>query len=109
MATDRVIKPATAGAAAGIAAMAPHEHACALVRAHGQASRTQRPVSLTIDGLIHATSIVMPGSARRKAPVPAPARWLPGLGITATLAASMAHRPGNGLAGATWPHGWRSH
>jgi hypothetical protein len=42
--------------------MASYEHAHAHVRAHGEASRTGRPVSLTIDGLIDATSIVMPDS-----------------------------------------------
>ena len=96
-----VIRWTTAGAAAGIAAMASHGHAYALVRAHGEAGRTGRPVSLTMDGLLYATSIVMPGSARRKAPVPALARWLPGLGIAATLAANVAHGLGDDLAGAT--------
>jgi len=70
MAADRVIGWTTAGAVAGEAAMASYEHAHALVRAHGEAGRTGRPVSLTMDGLICATSIVMPDSARRKAPVP---------------------------------------
>jgi hypothetical protein len=103
---DRVIRRTTAGAVVGVAAMASYEHAHALVRAHGEAGRTGRPVSLTMDGLIYATSIVMLDSARRKVPVPALARWLLGLGIAATLAASVAHGPGDGLAGATaaaWP------
>ena len=59
-----------------------------------------------MDGLIYATSIVMPDSARRKVPVPALARWLPGLAIAATLAANVAHGLGDGPAGATvaaWP------
>lgn len=59
-----------------------------------------------MDGLIYAASIMMPGSARWKAPFIALARWLPGLGIAATLAANMAHGLGDGLAGATvaaWP------
>jgi len=42
---------------------------------------------------------VMLDSARRKTPVPALARWLPGLGIAATLAANVAHGSGHGLAG----------
>ena len=86
--------------------MASYEHAYALVPAHGETGRTGRPVSLTMDGLIYATSIVMLDSARRKAPAPALARWLPGLGIAATLAANVAHGLGDGLAGATvagWP------
>ena len=106
MAADRVIRWTTAGAVAGIAAMASYEHAHALVRAHGEAGRTGRPVSLTMDGLIYATSIVMLDSARRKVPVRALARWLPGLGIAATPAANVAHGLGDGLAGATvaaWP------
>ena len=109
MAADRVIRWTTAGAVAGVAAVAAvasYEHAYALVRAHGEAGRTGRPVSLTVDGLIYATSIAMLDSARRKVPVPALARWLLGLGIAATLAANVAHGLGDGLAGATvaaWP------
>ena len=106
MAADRVIRWTTAGAVAGVAATASHEHAHALVRAHGEAGRTGRPVPLTMDGLIYVTSIVMPDSARRKVPVRALARWLLGLGIAATLAANVAHGLGDGLAGATvaaWP------
>jgi hypothetical protein len=41
-----------------------------------------------MDGPTYATSIAMPDSARRKAPVPVLARWLLGLGIAATLAAN---------------------
>ena len=50
--------------------------------------------------------MVMLDCARRKVPVPAPARWLLGLGITATLAANVAHGLGHGLTGAAvaaWP------
>jgi Protein of unknown function (DUF2637) len=106
MAADRVIRRATAGAIAGVAAIAPYQHARALVRAHSKAGRTGRPVPLTMDGPIHVTSIVMLDSARRKVPVRALARWLLGLGTAATLAADVAHGPGDGLAGATvaaWP------
>ena len=59
-----------------------------------------------MDGLIHATSITMPDSARRKVPVPTLARWLLGLGIAATPAANVTHGLGDGLAGTTvaaWP------
>ena len=66
MAADGVIRWTTAGVVAGAAAMASCEHACALVRAHGEAARTGRPVLLTMDGLIYAASIVMPDSARGK-------------------------------------------
>jgi hypothetical protein len=71
MTAARAIKSTTAGAVVGIAAMASYEHAHALVRAHDKAGRTERPVSLTMDGLFYATSIVMLDSARRKAAVPA--------------------------------------
>jgi hypothetical protein len=79
-------------------------YALAQAREHGEAGG--RPVSLTMYGLIYATSIVMPGSARREVPVPALARRLLGLGIAATLAANVAHILGDGLAAATvaaWP------
>jgi hypothetical protein len=63
-------------------------------------------VSLTVDGLIYASWMVMLDAARRKTPVPALARWLLGLGIAATLAANVAHGLGHGLTGAAvaaWP------
>jgi hypothetical protein len=63
-------------------------------------------VPLTVDGLIYASSMVMLDSARRKVPVPPLARWLLGLGITATLAANVAHGLGHGPSGAVvaaWP------
>ena len=76
------------------------------MRAHGESGWTGRLVPLTVDGLIYASSMVLPGSARREAPVPALARWLPGLGAAATLAANVAHGLGRGPAGAAvaaWP------
>jgi hypothetical protein len=63
-------------------------------------------VPLTVDGLIYASSMVMPDSARRKVPVPLLARWLLCLGIAATLAANVAHGLGHGPSGAlvaAWP------
>ena len=107
--TDRIIRWSTAGVVVGVAAVAAvasYEHAYALVRAHGEAGWTGRLVPLTVDGLIYASSMVMLDSARRKAPVPALARWLLGLGIAATLAANVAHGLGHGLTGAmvaAWP------
>jgi uncharacterized protein DUF2637 len=109
MAADRVIRWSTAGAVVGVAAVAAvasYEHAYDLVRAHGETGWTARLVPLTVDGLIYASSMVMLDSARRKAPVPALARWLLGLGIAATLAANVAHGLGHGLIGAAvaaWP------
>jgi len=61
--------------------VASYEHAYELVRVHGEARWDARLVPLTVDGLIYASSMVLLDSARRKVPVPAPARWLLGLGI----------------------------
>lgn len=108
-AADRVIRWSTALAVLGVAAVAAvasYEHAYDLVRAHGEAGWIARLVPLTVDGLIYASSMVMLDSARRKAPVPALARWLLGLGIAATLAANVAHGWGHGPIGAAvaaWP------
>ena len=91
---------------AAVAAVASYEHAYALVRAHGETGWIGRLVPLTVDGLIYASSMVMLDSARREVPVPAPARWLLGLGIAATLAANVAHGLGHGPVGAAvaaWP------
>jgi hypothetical protein len=73
---------------------------------HGEARWNARLVPLTVDGLIYASSMVLLDSARRKVPVPAPARWLLGLGIGATPAANAAHGLGHGPVGAAvaaWP------
>jgi hypothetical protein len=91
---------------AAVAAVASYEHGYDLVRAHGESGWTAHMVPLTLDGLIYASSMVMLECARRKAPVPALARWLLGLGIAATLAANVAHGLGDGLIGAAvaaWP------
>ena len=109
MAADRVIRWTTAVAVIGVAAVAAiasSEHTYDLVRAHGEAGWTARLVPLTVDELIYASSMVMLDCARRKVPVPALARWLLGLGVTATLAANVAHGLGLGLPGAAvaaWP------
>ena len=64
---------------------------------------TPRLIPLTMDGLIWASSIAMLDSARRKVLAPALARWLPGLGIAATLSANgLGHGP-IGAAVAAWP------
>jgi hypothetical protein len=102
-AADRVIRLTTAVAVIGVAVVAAvvsYEHTYDLVRARGEAGWTARLVPLTVDGLIYASSMMMLDCARRKAPVPARARWLLGLGITATLAANVAHGLGHGLTGA---------
>jgi hypothetical protein len=86
---------------AAVAAVASYEHAYDLVRAHGETGWTARLIPLTVDGLIYASSMVMLDSARSKAPVPALAGWLLGLGIAATLAANVAHGLGHGLCCST--------
>ena len=109
MTAGQVIRWSTAGAVAGVAAVAAvasYEHAYALVRAHGETGWIGRLVPLTVDGLIYASSMVLLDSARREAPVPALTRWLLGLGIAATLAANVAHGLGHGPVGAAvaaWP------
>ena len=90
-AADRVIRWTSAAAVVGVtavAAVASYEHAYDLVRAHGEAGWTARLVPLTADSLIYASSMVMLDSTRRRVPAPALARWLLGLGIAATLAAT---------------------
>ena len=62
------------------------------MEAHGEAGWTGRMVPLTVDGLVYASSMVLLDSARRRTPVPVLRRWLLGLGITATLAANVAHQ-----------------
>ena len=87
---------------AAVAAVASHERACALARAHGEVGWTARLVPLTVDGLTYASSVVVLDAARRKIPLPARARWLLGLGIAATLTANVAPGLGRGLADGLW-------
>jgi hypothetical protein len=108
-AADRVIRWSTALAVLGVAAIAAvvsYEHASSLVRAHRESGWTGRLIPLTMDGLIYASSMVMLDASRRGVRVPALARWLLGLGITATLAANVSHGLGHGVIGAAvaaWP------
>ena len=53
--TEQVMKWSTAGAVLGVAAVASYE----LVHAHGETGWTARLVSLTVGGLIYASSMVM--------------------------------------------------
>jgi hypothetical protein len=106
---DRAIRLSTAVAVlavAGIAADVSYWHAYAVVRAHGETGITARLEPATIDGLVYAGSMVVLSAARHRVPVPSLARWLPGLGIAATLTANMAQGWSHGLAGAVaaaWP------
>jgi len=66
-ATERVIRWSTAGVVfrvAAVAAVASYEHAYELVRVHGEAGWTARPVPLTVDGLIYASSTRRAGRCR---------------------------------------------
>jgi hypothetical protein len=104
-ATEHVVRWSTAAVVVGVAAVAAvasYQHAYALVGAHGEAGWTRRLVSLTADGLILTSSMVMLDSARQKTAVPALERWLLDLGIGATLAANVAHGLGHGAV-AAWP------
>ena len=68
---DQIIRWSTADAVVGVAAVAAvasYEHAYALVRAHGESGWMARLVPFTLDGLIYASSMVMPGSARINMP-----------------------------------------
>ena len=89
--TDKAIRWSTAAAVIGVAVVAAvvsYEHAYALVHAHGETGWTAHLIPLTVDGLIWASSMVMLDSVRQGVPMPSLARWLLGLGIAATLAAT---------------------
>jgi hypothetical protein len=113
---DRAIRLSTAAAVlavAGIAAYVSYWHAYAVVRAHGETGITARLEPATIDGLVYASSMVVLYAARHRAPTPALARWLLGLGIAATLTANMAQGWSHGPVGrwsqpgrrsASWAH-----
>ena len=93
-------------AVAGVAAYVSYWHAYAVVRAHGETGITARLEPATIDGLVYASSMVVLHAARHRVPVPSLARWLLGLGITATLTANMAQGWSHGPVGAVvaaWP------
>ena len=51
-------------------------------------------------GIVVGVAAVAAVASYELVQVPALARWLPGLGIAATLAANVAHGLGHGLAGA---------
>ena len=101
--TDCAVRLSTAAAVlavAGIAAYVSYWHAYAVVRAYGESGITARLEPATIDGLVYASSMVILYAARHRMPVPALARWLLGLGITATLTANMAQGRAHGPIGA---------
>jgi hypothetical protein len=106
--TDRAICLSTAAAVLAVAGIAAYSygHACAVIRAHGQTGITARLEPATIVGLLYASSMLIVHAARHGSPVPGLARWLPGLGIAATLTANAAQGWSHGPAGvviAAWP------
>jgi len=70
---DRAIRLSTAAAVlavAGIAAYVSYWHAYAVVQAHGATGITARLEPAPIDGLVHASSMVVLYAARHRVPVP---------------------------------------
>jgi hypothetical protein len=77
-----------------------------LVRAHRETGWTARLAQLTVDGLIHVSSMVIFDSACRKVLLPLLATWLLAVGSAAMVAANVAHRLSHGAVGAAaaaWP------
>jgi Protein of unknown function (DUF2637) len=106
---DRAIRVSATAAVlgvAGIAAYISYWHAYEVISAHGEGGVTARLEPATIDGLVYCSSMVVLYAARHRLPVPRLARCLLALGITATLAANLAHGWSHGPIGATvaaWP------
>lgn len=89
-----------------IAAIVSYRHAYAVVTDYGESGITAIMIPLTIDGLVYAASMVILHAARVGAKSPPLAWMLLWLGITATLAANVAHGWQNGVVGsivAAWP------
>jgi hypothetical protein len=108
-ATDRFIRGTTKVVVCGvavIAAIVSYRHAYAVVTEYGESGITAIMIPLTIDGLVYAASMVILHSARVGIKAPWLAWLLLWVGITATLAANVAHGWRNGLVGsivAAWP------
>lgn len=79
--TDRLIRITTVlavVAVAVVAAVISYQHACELVRPHGESGLTARLLPFTVDGLIWAASICQPpGAASTTAGGVEPGRWGP--------------------------------
>jgi len=93
-------------AVAGVAAIISCQHACELVRSHGESGTTARLLPFTVDGLIWAESMVVLDASRRGQRVPRLAAGSLAAGIVATVGANLAHGAGHGPVGAlvsAWP------
>jgi hypothetical protein len=92
--TDRLIRITTAlavVAVAVVAAIISYQHAYELVRSHGEAGMTARPLPFTVNGLIWAASMVVLDASRWNQPVQRLAAWSLGAGIVATVGANLTH------------------
>jgi hypothetical protein len=107
--TDRFIRGTTKLVVCGvavIAAIVSYRHAYAVVTEYGESGVTAVMIPLTIDGLVYAASMVILHAARAGIKAPWLAWLLLWVGITATLAANVAHGWRHGLVGsvvAAWP------
>ena len=107
--TDRIIRETTKAVVfvvAGVAAVVSYRHAYAVVTAFGEDGLAAYMIPVTIDGLVYASSMVILDAARNRLPPPLLAWVLLWLGITATLAANIAHGWEFGPVGAVvaaWP------
>ena len=81
-------------AMAGIAAHISYWHAYVVVRQYGESGVTALLELGTIDGLVHASTMVILHAVRHQLPVPRLARWMLALGITASLAVNVAQSLG---------------
>jgi hypothetical protein len=91
---------------AGVAAVVSYRHAYAVVTSYGEGGITAYMIPVTIDGLVYASSMVILDAARRRLSPPVLAWVLLWVGITATLAANIAHGLEFGPVGAVvaaWP------
>jgi hypothetical protein len=106
---NRMIRGAAAVAlcmTAGFAAVVSYAGTCALGRDHGLDAAAARMLPLTPDALIVAASLVLVHEARNGRAVPALARVMLWLGITAMAGADIASGSRYGLLGvviAAWP------
>ncbi len=109
MAAVRIIRRATGGAVADVAATAACEHAYALVRAHGEASR-DGATGLAHGGradLRHFDRDARLGAAESTGSCPS--EVAAGTADRRNACRQPAPGPGDDLAGPQWPHGRRSH
>jgi hypothetical protein len=91
--SERAIRYGTITAVTGVAVLpgwVSHDHALAVVRAHGETGTVSRLHPGHDRRPYICASMVLLDAARRGVPAPALARWMPGCGIAATLAANIA-------------------